>query len=161
MRRATSRGSPIWRASSFASRSMRTPSARAPWASACTDGWFEKAFATIGREHDDALMVEQAVMFNEHRSRIVELAAKGHLPAMYGLREFVDAGGLMYYGASLQEMYYQAAALVDKLLRGAKPGDLPIEQPTRFELLINLKAAKPLGLTIPRSLLLRADHVIE
>ena len=122
---------------------------------------FEKAFATIGREHDDALMVEQAVMFNEHRARIVELAAKGRLPAMYGLREFVDAGGLMYYGASLQEMYYRAAAIVDKVLRGARPGDLPIEQPTKFELLINVKAAKTLGLTIPRPVLLRADHVIE
>jgi putative ABC transport system substrate-binding protein len=122
---------------------------------------FEKAFATIGREHAEALMVEQAVMFNEHRKRIVELAAKSRLPAMYGLREFVDAGGLMFYGASLQEMYYRAATFVDKVLRGARPSELPIEQPTKFELLINLKAAKMLGLTIPRSVLLRADQLVE
>jgi len=124
-------------------------------------GEIEKTFVTIAREHDDALMVEQAVMFNEHRRQIVELAAKGRLPAMYGLREFVDAGGLMYYGASLQDMYSRAAILVDKVLRGERPGDLPIEQPTKFELWINLRAAKTLGLTIPQALLLRADHVIE
>jgi putative ABC transport system substrate-binding protein len=124
-------------------------------------GEIEKSFATIAREHDDALMVEQAVMFNEHRRQIVELAARGRLPAMYGLREFVDAGGLMYYGASLQDMYSQAAILVDKVLRGEKPGDLPIEQPTKFELWINLRTAKTLRLTIPQALLLRADHVIE
>lgn len=124
-------------------------------------GEIDKSFVTIGREHDEGLMVEQAVMFNENRKRIVELAAKGRLPAMYGLREFVDAGGLMYYGASLQAMYARAAVLVDRVLRGARPGDLPIEQPTTFELWINLKAAKTLGLTIPPSLRLRADHVVE
>ena len=109
----------------------------------------EKSFATIAREHDDALMVEQAVMFNEHRRQIVELAARSRLPAMDGLREFVDAGALMYYGASLQDMYSRAAILVDKVLRGEKPGDLPIEQPTKFELWINMRTAKTLGLTIP------------
>jgi putative ABC transport system substrate-binding protein len=124
-------------------------------------GELDQAFVTIGREHDDALMVEQAPMLNEHRKRIVALAEKGHLPAMYGLREFVDAGGLLYYGASLRQMYARAAILVDKLLRGARPGDLPIEQPTKFELAINLNAAKALRLAIPPSLLSRADQVIQ
>ncbi len=124
-------------------------------------GELERAFAAIGRERDDALMVEQAVMFNEHRKRIVELAAKSRLPAMYGLREFVDAGGLMYYGASLGQMYARAATLVDKVLRGTRPGDLPIEQPTKFELSINLKTARTLGLAIPSSLLSRADQVVQ
>ncbi len=121
----------------------------------------EKAFAAISNERAGALMVEQAVMFTQHRRRIVELAAKSRLPAMYGLREYVDAGGLMFYGTSLQEMYYRAATFVDKVLKGAKPGDLPGEQPTKFELLINVKTAKVLGLTMPRSLLLRADRIVE
>jgi len=91
----------------------------------------------------------------------VELAAKSRLPAMYALREYVNAGGLMFYGASLQAMYYQAARFVDKILKGARPGDLPIEQPTKFELVVNLKTAKTLGLTIPQTVLNCADHVIQ
>jgi putative ABC transport system substrate-binding protein len=96
-----------------------------------------------------------------HRARLVELAAKNRLPAMYGMREFVDAGGLMSFEPSLPDLHRRAAQLVDKILKGAKPADLPVEQSSRFELVINLKAAKVLGLTMPPSLLLRAEEVIE
>ena len=96
-----------------------------------------------------------------HRTRIVGFAAKNRLPAMYSLKEYMDAGGLMMYGPNVADMYRRSAAFVDKILKGAKPADLPVEQPTKFELVINVKAAKALGLTIPPSLLLRADEVIE
>jgi putative ABC transport system substrate-binding protein len=100
-------------------------------------------------------------MFVQQRRRLVELAAKSRLPAVYGSRESVDAGGLMSYGPNFADSFRRAATYVDKILKGAKPGDLPIEQPTKYELVINLKTAKALGLTIPPSLLARADHVIE
>ncbi len=100
-------------------------------------------------------------MFFNERRRLVDLAAKNRLPAVYPQREFVDAGGLMAYGPNIADGWRRAATYVDKILKGAKPGDLPIEQPTKFELVINLKAAKALGLTIPPSLLARADHVVE
>ena len=106
-------------------------------------------------------MVLTDVMFIEHRRRIVELAAKSRLPAMYSEREFVSAGGLMFYGASLADMYNRAAIYVDKILNGTKPADLPVEQPTKLELVINLRTAKSLGLVIPASVLARADQVIE
>ena len=122
---------------------------------------FEAAFATMANKHAGALMVLTDVTFITHRKRIVELAAMSRIPAVYGEREFVDAGGLMFYGASLADMYRRAAVYVDKILKGAKPADLPVEQPTKFELVINLKAAKALGLGIPQSLLLRADEVIQ
>ena len=96
-----------------------------------------------------------------HRARIVAFAARQRLPAMYGYKEFVDAGGLISYAPSYPDMFRRSAAYVDKILKGAKPGDLPIEQPTKFEFVINMKTAKALGLTIPSSLLLRADQVIE
>ncbi len=121
----------------------------------------ENAFAAISAERARALIVLGDPMFNTHRRRIVEFAAKSRLPAMYGLLSYVDAGGLMFYGASLPEMFKLASVYVDKILKGAKPGELPVEQPSKFELVINVKTAKALGITIPRSLLLRADKVIE
>jgi putative ABC transport system substrate-binding protein len=100
-------------------------------------------------------------MFISERRRLVDLAAKNRLPAVYSVREFVDAGSFMAYGPNLPDLNRRAATYVDRILKGAKPGDLPIEQPTKFELVINLKTAKALGLTIPPSLLQRADQVIE
>jgi putative ABC transport system substrate-binding protein len=122
---------------------------------------FEHAFAVIARDRPDALYVPGDPVVILHLSRVVDFAAKSRLPAMYPVREFADAGGLMAYGANLSEMYRQAAVYADKILKGARPGELPIEQPTKFELIINLKTAKALGLTIPPSLLQRADQVIQ
>jgi putative ABC transport system substrate-binding protein len=108
-----------------------------------------------------ALAVLGSAIFNSERRRLVDLAAKHRLPTVYTSRDFVDVGGLMTYGPSLADSFRRAAAYVDKILKGAKPADLPVEQPTKFELVINLKAAKALGLTIPPSLIQRADQVIE
>ena len=112
-------------------------------------------------ERAGALFVPWDGTFLLHVVRIVRLAAKTRLAGMYGQRRYVDVGGLASYGPSAPESFRNAAAYVDKILKGAKPGDLPVEQPTNFELVINLKTAKALGLTIPQSLLLRADQVIE
>ncbi len=122
---------------------------------------FERAFSMISKERPHALVVVLDPFTILHRSRIVELAAKHRLPAMYDVRAFVEAGGLMSYGPSVPDMYRRAATYVDKILKGAKPAELPVEQPTRFELVINLKTAKALGLTIPQSVLIRADQVIQ
>jgi putative ABC transport system substrate-binding protein len=121
----------------------------------------DSAFAAMTKERAAALLVLTDSVFVGERRRVADLAARNRLPAMYYQREFVDAGGLISYGASLSDMYRHAATHVDKILRGAKPGDLPIEQPTKFELVINLTTAKTLGLTIPQSLLQRADEVIQ
>ena len=121
----------------------------------------DNAFARMARERVGALLVLTDSIFVGQRRRIVDLAARTRLPAMYYQREFVEAGGLISYGASLSDTFRRAATGVDKILRGAKPADIPIQQPTKFELVINLKAAKALGITIPQSLLQRADEVIE
>jgi putative ABC transport system substrate-binding protein len=122
---------------------------------------FDRAFSAMARERADAFIVFPSVMLFIERRRIVALAAQSRLPAMYQSREFVELGGLIGYGASITEAVRRAATYVDKILRGTKPGDLPVEQPTKFELVINLKTAKALGLTIPPSLLGRADEIIQ
>jgi len=120
---------------------------------------FDSAVTTV-RGTDGVLMLERP-FFTTHRARLAELAARSRRPAIYGQREYVAVGGLMSYGTDFQDLYRRAAPYVDKILRGAKPADLPVEQPSKFELVINLKTAKALGLTIPPSLLARADQVIE
>jgi ABC-type uncharacterized transport system substrate-binding protein len=120
-----------------------------------------RAFAEMGRTRVSALTVLTSIMFFAEYQRLVDLAAKNRLPTVYPWREPVDAGGLMAYGPSIPDMFRRAAAYVDKILKGAKPADLPVEQPTKFELAINLKTAKTLGLTIPQPLLSRADEVIR
>ena len=118
-------------------------------------------FAAIRSRRVDGVLVLRDALFLAQRTQIAALAAKGRLPAVYGFKEQVEAGGLMAYGASVPVMYGRAAAYVDKILKGAKPADLPVEQPNKFDLVINLKTARALGLTIPPSLLQRADQVIE
>jgi putative ABC transport system substrate-binding protein len=122
---------------------------------------FDRAFSDMTRARADALTVIGTAMFFVERRRLVDLVAKNRLPAVYPWREYVDAGGLMSYGPDLADMYRRAATYVDRILKGAKPGDLPVEQPTKFELVINLKTAKALGLTIPQSVRGRADQVVE
>ena len=122
---------------------------------------FERAFSDMTKARAGALTVLSSPMFLIERRRLVDLAAKNRLPAVFPSRECVDAGGLMSYGPDFADLFRRVATYVDKILKGAKPADLPVEQPTKFELVINLKTAKALGLTIPPSLLLRADQVIE
>ena len=122
---------------------------------------FDRAFSDMTKARAGALSVLPSNVFIREHRRLVDLAAKNHLPAVYSAREYVDAGGLMSYGASLTDTSRRAATYVDKILKGAKPGDLPVEQPTTFELVINLKTAKALGLTIPQSMLGQADEVIQ
>ena len=119
------------------------------------------AFAAMARERAGALLVVSDPMFFAQRERIVDLATKHRLPGVYEWREFAEAGGLLSYGTNITEMYARLATYVDKILKGAKPGDLPVERPTRFELVVNMKTAKTLGLTIPSAILLRADRIIE
>ena len=119
------------------------------------------AFDNVTRDDVQALFVSSGPLFSSHRNEIVAMAARGRLPAIYGWREFPEAGGLVSYGPSLPDLYRQSATMVDKILKGASPADLPIEVPTRFELVVNLKTAKALGLKIPEPFLLLADEVIE
>jgi putative ABC transport system substrate-binding protein len=121
----------------------------------------DAAFAASAADHDQGILVESGAVIMENLPRVVALAAQYRLPAVYERRQFADAGGLLSYGQVQRESFERAAALVDKILKGAKPADLPVEQPTRFELVVNLKTAKALGLTIPPSILDRADEVIE
>ena len=122
---------------------------------------FDRAFSDMIRARAGALIVLGTTMFIIEQRRLADLAAKDQLPAVYPLRDFVDAGGLMSYGANTADLFRRAAGYVDKILKGAKPADLPVEQPTKFELVVNLRTAKLLGLTIPPSVLGRADETIE
>ena len=122
---------------------------------------FDRAFSMMAHEHADAVFVFPSPMLFAERERLVALADKHRLPTIFNARQSVELGGLIGYGASIPDLNRRAIAYVDKILKGAKPGDLPVEQPTQFELLINLKTARKLGLTIPQSLLLRADEVIQ
>jgi putative ABC transport system substrate-binding protein len=131
-----------------------------PWEVRAADG-FEKVFAALSKQRPDGLYVGGGPLMLANRKRIAALALKSRLPSMYIRREFVEAGGLMFYGADLADSYRRVAYYVDKILKGAKPADLPIEQPTKFELVINLKTAKQIGLTIPQKVLARADKVIK
>jgi len=122
----------------------------------------DRAFSAVTNQRAQVLIVQtpNPVLF-ANRSQVVSFAQRDRLPSMYGQKEFADAGGLMSYGPNIADMWRRAATYVDRILKGAKPADLPVEQPTRFELVINLKAAKALGITIPQSILVRADRVIE
>ena len=122
---------------------------------------FDGAFSDMTKARAGALTVLPSNMFFNERRRLVDLVAKSRLPAVYPWRDFVDAGGLMSYGLNVTDLFRRAATYVDRILKGAKPGDLPVEQPTKFDLVINLKTAKALGLTLPPSVLARADQVIE
>jgi|SoiMethySBSTD1v2_1073268.scaffolds.fasta_scaffold23727_3 putative tryptophan/tyrosine transport system substrate-binding protein len=126
-----------------------------------TSAELPEAFARMARRRPGAVIVLADPLFVREASHLVRLAAEQRLPVMYGLREIVEAGGLMAYGANFADLFRRAATYVDKILRGAHPADLPVEQASKFEFVINLKTAKALGLTIPQSLLLRADHVIQ
>jgi len=121
----------------------------------------EKAFSTMAREKAGAVIVARDALFLQQARQIAELAAKNRLPTISGIREYMEAGGLIIYGPNSTDSFRRAATYVDKILKGAKPGDLPVEQPTKFELVVNMKTAKALGITIPQSILISADKVIE
>src|SRR5438034_5714160 len=121
----------------------------------------ETAFRAAAKGRADGVVMLGSVVFNTHRVQIVELAVKSQLPATYTRPEYVEDGGLMTYGPNINDLFRRAATYVDKILKGAKPGDLPVEQPTKFEFVVNLKAAEQIGLTIPQSVLYRADKVIR
>ena len=121
----------------------------------------DSAFAAMTRERPGALVVLPDAIFGNQRKQIADLAAKARLPSICGIPEYGEAGGLIVYGANNLDLERRAAIFVDKILKGTKPADLPVEQPTTFELVINLRAAKAIGLTIPPSLLQRADHIID
>jgi putative ABC transport system substrate-binding protein len=121
----------------------------------------DRAFSTMTRERAEAVTIFPSTMLFNERRRLINLAASHRLPAMYGAREFVELGGLIAYGASIPDLFRRSAAHVDKILKGAKPAELPVEQPTKFEFAVNLKTARALGLAIPHSVLLQADQVLE
>jgi putative ABC transport system substrate-binding protein len=121
----------------------------------------DPAVLAVSRAHVQGLYIVDDSLFEAHRAKLIKLASKLRLPAMHGARQWPDEGALMSYGPSYSDLFRRAAGYVDKILKGAKPGDLPIEQPTKFELVVNLKTAKALGITIPESILLRADEVIR
>ena len=121
----------------------------------------EAAFAAMDQERPDALLVLQDALTLQHRQEIIDFTIQKRLPGIFVAKEWVQAGGLMSYGESLPDMYHRAAHFVDRILKGAKPADLPVEQVTKFELVLNLKTAKVIGLDVPPMLLARADEVIE
>jgi putative tryptophan/tyrosine transport system substrate-binding protein len=131
-----------------------------PWEVRDADS-FDRIFAAIGKQRPDGLYVISSPLMNANRERIANFAIKSRLPSVFSDKATVDAGGLMFYGADLSHIYRRVATYVDKILKGAKPADLPVEQPTKFELVINLKTAKQIGLTIPQKVLGRADKVIK
>jgi putative tryptophan/tyrosine transport system substrate-binding protein len=131
-----------------------------PWEVRSADD-FDRVFAAMGKQRPDGLYVSVGPLMQGNGKRIASFALKSRLPSTYAYREDVDAGGLMYYGADRAESYRRVAYYVDRILKGAKPADLPVEQPTKFELVFNLKTAKQIGLTIPQSMLYRADRVIK
>jgi putative tryptophan/tyrosine transport system substrate-binding protein len=131
-----------------------------PWEVRAADD-FDKVFAALNKERPDGLYVPGSALMRANGKRIVDFALKSRLPSVYGSRGYVEAGGLMYYGADLTDNYRRVAYFVDRILKGAKPADLPVEQPTKFEFVINLKTAKQIGLTIPPNVLARADKVIK
>jgi ABC-type uncharacterized transport system substrate-binding protein len=157
---------PVNPSSGLALKGVLPASARAlrlilqPWEVRTADD-FDRVFAASNKERPDGLQVLGGGLMNVNQKRIAGLALKSRLPSVYSSSENVDAGGLMSYGADLADSYRRVAYYVDKILKGAKPGDLPVEQPTKFELIINLKTAKQIGLTIPQSMLYRADKVIK
>jgi putative ABC transport system substrate-binding protein len=131
-----------------------------PWELRTADD-FDRVFAAMGKQRPDGLYMIGGNLMNVNQKRVVGFALKSRLPSTYLYREAVDAGGLMYYGADLSDSYRRAAYYVDRILKGAKPADLPVEQPTKFELIINLKTAKQIGLTIPPEVLARANRLIK
>ena len=131
-----------------------------PWEVRSIDD-FDKVFAAMAKQVPDGLYVSTGAFLNSNRERIISFASKSRLPSVYGRREYVTEGGLIYYGANLADSYRRVAYYVDKILKGAKPADLPVEQPSKFELVVNLKAAKHIGLTIPPNVLARAGRVIR
>ena len=151
-------GEPVFRETSLAAQAL---SLQLHSFEVTTAQDIEKAFAEIPKVRSNALLVILNPLVTLHSKRIVELALKQHLPGIYPTRQFVEEGGLMAYGPLIGDLYRRAASYVDKILKGAKPADLPVEQPTKFEFIINLKTAKQIGLTIPPNVLARADKVIK
>jgi putative ABC transport system substrate-binding protein len=126
-----------------------------------TAGDFDRVFDAMGKQRSDGLYVSPSALVNTNQNRIADFAIKRKLPSLFGRREVIEAGGLMYYGADLADSYRRVAYYVDRILKGTKPADLPVEQPTKFELVINLRTAQAIGVTIPQSLLYRANKVIK
>jgi putative ABC transport system substrate-binding protein len=149
---------PEWEETKMAARSLGL---QAELLDVRSQGDLGRAFELAARQHVDALLVGADGLTQLHRQMIVDLVARNRLPAAYAAREFAQAGGLIAYGVNYPDLYFRFASFVDKIFKGAKPGELPVEQPAKFELVINFKTAKALGLTIPQSLLLRADEILQ